>query len=215
MPLVIQKNISANCFLAVWHITESIEEMRLNLGENLIEKDKEKKLVQANARHYLASRILLTNLFPAQTIELLKNQNNKPSLFLNQQEWSISITHSFDYAAILIQENGHLGIDIERIDPRITRVKQKFMNEAEKEFAGAENQIAEQVLIWSAKETLYKVYGNKELDFKNNLYIEPFVLAQQGSIQTRISKEDFTQNCEVNFFQVDNYYLTYSIQTNS
>jgi 4'-phosphopantetheinyl transferase len=213
MPLVIKKNISSNCYLAVWHITESMEELRLNLGENLIEKDKEKKLVQANARHYLASRILLTHLFPTQNIELLKNQNNKPSLFLNQQEWSISITHSFDYAAILLQEKGHLGIDIERIDPRITRVKQKFMNEAEKEFAGAENQIAEQVLIWSAKETLYKVYGNKELDFKNNLFIEPFVLAKQGSMQTRISKGDFIQNCEVNFFQVDNYYLTYSIQT--
>ncbi|MDZ4669043.1 MAG: 4'-phosphopantetheinyl transferase superfamily protein [bacterium] len=210
MPLVLHKIIEPHANLAVWHIQESNEELLNSLGKNYFENEHHVKINQANARHYLASRILLTELFPKHQIVLTKNENNKPSLQLDGKPFSISITHSFDYAAILIAETGHLGLDLEKIDNRIGRVKHKFMNQEELAFAGEEDQIKAQTLIWSTKETLYKIYSNKELDFKKNLHISAFTIQENGLLKTNIINETMNQEIWVQYQQIDQYFLTYS-----
>jgi phosphopantetheinyl transferase (holo-ACP synthase) len=210
MPIVLTKNIEPNATLAIWHITENQEQLLQILGENYFEINHHLKITQANSRHYLASRILLTTLFPSNKIVLSKNIHNKPSLQIDQLPYKISITHSFDYAAILIAKQGELGIDLEKIDPRIARIKTKFMNENELLFAGEPDQIKMQTLIWSAKETLYKLYSNKEVDFKQNLHILPFTLSNFGSLETFIIKGGLKQKITVHYEEMNNYMLTYT-----
>jgi 4'-phosphopantetheinyl transferase EntD len=113
-----------------------------------------------------------------------------------------------------VAPNSLLGIDLERIDPRIGRVKKKFMNEQEWNFAGEDSQIAEQTLIWSTKETLYKLYGQKELDFKENLLISPFTIEENGVLNTQITKGKIALNIEVQYQKINNYWLTYTSQNN-
>jgi phosphopantetheinyl transferase len=210
MPLVLNKNISPDAKLAIWLINESHEELLKIIGNNYNEANYHQRIQQANARHYLASRIILTQLFPDNNIVLSKNEFNKPYLHLDSQPYHISITHSFDYAAILVAPNSFLGIDLERIDPRIGRVKRKFLNQNEWVFAGEESQIAEQTLIWSSKETLYKLYGQKELDFKKNLIISPFLVKENGVLSTQINKDNMEVNLAVHYQKIDNYWLTYT-----
>lgn len=210
MPLVLNKNISPDAKLAIWLINESHEELLKIIGNNYNEANYHQRIQQANARHYLASRIILTQLFPDNNIVLSKNEFNKPYLHLDSQPYHISITHSFDYAAILVAPNSFLGIDLERIDPRIGRVKRKFLNQNEWGFAGEESQIAEQTLIWSSKETLYKLYGQKELDFKKNLIISPFLVQENGVLSTQINKDNMEVNLAVHYQKIDNYWLTYT-----
>ncbi len=212
MPLVQNKNIFPDVKLAIWFINESNQELLNNIGNNYNEVNYHQRIQQANARHFLASRIILTQLFPEKNIVLHKNNFNKPFLQINEQPFHISITHSFDYAAVLVAPNSLLGIDLERIDPRIGRVKRKFMNEQEWNFAGDDSQIAEQTLIWSTKETLYKLYGEKELDFKENLLISPFNIQENGVLNTQISKGKIELNIEVQYQKIDNYWLTYTTQ---
>jgi phosphopantetheinyl transferase len=212
MPLVQNKNIFPDVKLAIWFINESNQELLNNIGNNYNEVNYHQRIQQANARHFLASRIILTQLFPEKNIVLHKNNFNKPFLQINEQPFHISITHSFDYAAVLVAPNSLLGIDLERIDPRIGRVKRKFMNEQEWNFAGEDEQIAEQTLIWSTKETLYKLYGEKELDFKENLLISPFNIQENGVLNTQISKGKIELNIEVQYQKIDNYWLTYTTQ---
>ena len=66
------------------------------------------------------------------------------------------------------------GVDIERIDEKIKKVKDKFLNENEKKFSTKNNEIT---AIWSVKESSYKVEGDtiplKEIfvkKVKDNLY---------------------------------------------
>jgi hypothetical protein len=210
MPIVLTKNIEPNATLAIWHITENQDQLLQILGENYFEINHHLKITQANSRHYLASRILLTTLFPSSKIVLSKNIHNKPSLQIDQLPYKISITHSFDYAAILIAKQGELGIDLEKIDPRIARIKTKFMNENELLFAGEPDQIKMQTLIWSTKETLYKLYSNKEVDFKQNLHILPFNLSNFGSLETFIIKGGLNQKITVHYEEMNNYMLTYT-----
>ncbi|OYU94905.1 MAG: hypothetical protein CFE21_14600 [Bacteroidetes bacterium B1(2017)] len=210
MPVFLQKNLNAETLLAVWHIQESKEQLLDLLGKNLSEESQNLRLNSANALHYLASRVVLCELFKNQEITLTKNAQNKPSLWINKKEWNISITHSHEFAAIIITPTGKIGIDIEQINSRISRVKHKFLNQTELDFAGSENQIEEQTLIWSAKETLYKIYSLKELDFKLNLFIKPFQISSQGQFQGIINKNTFHQECTIQYLKIQNYFLTYS-----
>lgn len=211
MPILFHKILSPGNFMAVWHITEPKEILQKHVNENYSEMAFKERAENVNAIHFLASRALLSNLFPNQSIELIKNEFNKPSLWVNQRPYFISISHSFDYAAILVSENHEVGIDIERIDPRITRVKHKFLNELELSFAGEDSQTELQTLIWSAKESVYKVYGLKSLDFKKNMQISPFAITENGSFDASLQKESLHVKLKVQYLKIENYYITFAL----
>jgi len=85
------------------------------------------------------------------------------------------------------------------------------MNENELAFAGNTNQIAEMTLIWSAKETLYKLYNKKELDFKKHLLIEPFSLVQtEKFFFGTINKDNLTKKQKIHFKFYNQIVLTYT-----
>ncbi len=211
MPLIDQILISENNLIAIWHITESTEDLKLQLTEQYSEAEKETRINGANAMHWLASRCLIQEVFRGNKLRLEKDNNNHPTLYVNNVKWHISITHAADKAGIYISKNKQIGIDLELVDARILRVSPKFMNEKELEFAGNPNQVAEMTLIWSAKESLYKLYNKKELDFKNHLVIEPF-----NSVQTEkffignILKDYIHRKQKIHFKFYEQVVLTYT-----
>ncbi|MCG9881570.1 MAG: 4'-phosphopantetheinyl transferase superfamily protein, partial [Bacteroidia bacterium] len=211
MPLYSQQFCEGNLQLALWQITENKEQLLSKLSTLYHEEAFQKRSEQANALHYLASRCAILELFPASQIILHKNGLNQPSLLINNKPIYISITHSADMAGVIISEQHFPGIDLEKIDTRITRVKHKFMNQTELDFAGAENQIDLQTLIWSAKETLYKVYAKKEIDFKEHLHIQPFHLniENKGNFTGFIRKEEFQKKFNIHYQIISNIVLTY------
>jgi hypothetical protein len=87
MPLVLNKNIYPDVKLAIWFINESHEGLLNIIGNNYNEVNYHQRIQQANARHYLASRIILTQLFPDNTIVLSKNEFNKPYLHLDSHPY--------------------------------------------------------------------------------------------------------------------------------
>jgi 4'-phosphopantetheinyl transferase len=212
MPLVLQKIIDQSTTLAIWKIEESTSELLLGLANDYFEESHQQRIQQVNASHYLASRRILTTLFPKQRIHLWKNAFNKPHLIINETPYFVSITHSFDFAAIIISKTSEVAIDIEKIDPRIGRVKHKFLNNNEISFAGNETCINAQTLIWSAKETLYKLYGFKGLDFKANLNILPFTAINKGEMIGSIQKDSFLREVPISYFLWDQYYISYSTE---
>jgi hypothetical protein len=52
-----------NLQLALWSIQENHEELQLKLRENYHESEMEKRITQANALHYLASRCIIKDIF--------------------------------------------------------------------------------------------------------------------------------------------------------
>lgn len=212
MPLHSHINCQGNLQLALWTIDETSEALHTKLHSGFQEAGMEKRITQANALHYLASRCIITEIFPGQTIALTKNEYNQPQLLLNQKPMHISITHAANMAGILVSHTHLPGIDLEKIDQRIARVKHKFMNKSEFDFAGDEKQIELQTLIWSAKEALYKVYGKKELDFKDHLQIYPFNINQNptNTFFGTIKKDDFYQKHLIHFQILNNIVLTYT-----
>lgn len=205
MPIIQRTNLNENTVLALWKISESKEELFAMLNGNLIDNGGNLH----SSLHWLASRVLLQELFAGKSIELHKDEFNKPSLSIDNKPFSISITHSYAYAAVMISHSHPVALDLERIDDRIMRVAHKFIRDDE--HFGENLPSVYNTIIWSAKETLYKYYGKKALDFKLHLKLHPFAYSEHpftaiGTIQ----KDTYILNLPVHIETIDGYVLTYS-----
>lgn len=67
-------------------------------------------------------------------------------------------------------------------------------------------------VIWTGKETLYKLYGKRALNFRDHMSFEPFLLGSPGSATGYIHKDDFRRAYEVTFEELDGYMLAYTVE---
>lgn len=84
--------------------------------------------------------------------------------------------------------NKAIGVDIESVRPQIEKIKSKFCRPEELEFCKTP---IEMLLIWSAKEAMYKAYGRKAIDFREQMLVHRFTgfsgisgLEKQNEIHT-------------------------------
>ena len=68
------------------------------------------------------------------------------------------------------------------------------------------------MIYWAAKETLYKIYGLKEVDFIAHLFVKPFTKHKLGSIIGNINLPEFKESFELNYQILDEYDLVYAFQ---
>lgn len=147
---------------------------------------------------------LLQQLLKSEDLILNYSPENKP--YLKGRTEHISISHSHDKLAIIINSKENTGIDIELIRDKVLNIQQKFLNE--KELLFANNNVERLVTLWAAKETLYKIYGLKEIEFIANLKIENFEGNEiVGCIETSNLKKKFLLRHET----IDNYKLVYAL----
>lgn len=188
--------------LAVWHITERLEDFeQLGIIADTDIINENKKL------QWCASRYL-TRLIAGSEVELTHDEFGRPHFSHNSM--NISISHSSEFAAIIVSTTHRVGVDIEPIHPKVERIAQKFMHEEELAQLHPETRIAQLITYWSAKETLYKLYGKKQLTFKTQLRIAPFLQADKGTLTGEILASEWSQK-ELNlpFLVFENHVLTY------
>ena len=211
MPVTYINQLGSTTFLIVWEITESnaqLQELlhnRLN-DWNSTEQNRENK-------HWLASRLAILHHFKNEEVDLIKDEFNKPHLKVDDKDVFVSISHSFDKAAVIIGMNNPVALDIERIDKRIDRVQHKFCNNDELNMAqNNTNPTTVFAIIWAAKETMYKWYGKKEIEFKTQMMIEPFdVYNKEFLIRGRIKKHAFTKELAIKVRVEDGYVMTFVV----
>ena len=174
MAAIFSKSISENCIVTLWKIEEEVGFFLKYL--HLKEED---LMNCSNATHpikqleWLASRTCVKY-----TVELLKHdyqgiqkdEHNNP--YLSNIQGFVSLSHTNEYAVAVVSLEEEVGVDIEKISNKLSRVAHRFLSEPERLHAG--NDLLKMCIYWSAKESLYKWYGKKNLSFKDNIYIEPF-----------------------------------------
>lgn len=106
-------------------------------------------------RERQTERRLIEYLFGEEE-ELLHDEKGKP--YLKHSSIKISISHTDDYLCLALSSTGDIGIDIEKITPRLERVKSMFLTEKEIEQLPKDSLLA-LALCWSAKEAMYKLVG--------------------------------------------------------
>lgn len=212
MPIVYQKNIDELTSLAVWKIEETEEQLLSGLQLKQHELDVIDSLSNGKrALHWLSTRLLLrTMLNTNDYIDCRMDDHGKP--YLVNTDTQISLSHSFDYAAVIISKDKKVGIDIELIKHKIKSIKHKFLSDVEL----AQKQIGDNTnglyVSWCAKEAIYKWNGRKGLEFKQHIHIKPFKLKDEGVLQALVELPEGTKALDVNYFKTkDGYMLGYVV----
>ncbi|ULQ56905.1 4'-phosphopantetheinyl transferase superfamily protein [Flavihumibacter rivuli] len=167
MALFYQHNINEQTRLAIWRIEEE-EAFFLEKVPLKKEVTHPYKRLQHLAGRYLLP--LLFNDFPLE--EILVADTRKP--FLPEEQYHFSISHCGNYAAAIASSRYRVGIDIELVTPRIEKISHKFLTEREKDFLQQWElfdrlQLELTTVLWSAKEAVYKWYGNGQVDFREHM----------------------------------------------
>ncbi len=194
MPLYKSIAVDQETHVLIWEITESEEALKKNidLGVNSAQRLLSMKS-ELHRRGYLSVRHLLA-IAQYTDSDLSYTEHGKPKL---SDGVEISITHSYEFAAIILSSKP-VGIDIEKQRSKIVRIANKFVSAKENEYLMA---VAERIraltIIWGAKESIYKLYGEKGLSFKQHIDVAPFQVSEP---QTKAS---VNYNEQINFYEVN------------
>lgn len=212
MPVVFNKNIDEDTILAVWKIEETEAELLSGLQLKQHELDFISSLNNGKRLlHWLSTRVLLrTMLNTSEYIDCRMDEHGKP--YLPDLDYHISLSHSYDYASVIIGKTKKVGVDIELIKHKIKSIRHKFLSDSEL----AQKQIGDNInglyVCWCAKEAIYKWNGRKGLEFKQDIHIKPFKLGTTGKLDALVDLPDGTRELTVHYFKMtDNYMLGYVV----
>ena len=166
MPIFYQQQVDPGTRLGIWKIEEPEAFFRDNVPLHRDVTHPHKRL------QHLAGRFLLQFLFPAFPYEQIRLADTRKP-FLADELFHFSISHCGDYAAAIVSRNARVGIDVELTAPKIARIRNKFLSPEEIDrFKTADedtNQLVELTTLWSAKEAVYKWYGEGQVDFSEQI----------------------------------------------
>ena len=190
---IIKKISNGNSIIWIWKIEESTDELSILTNQTTDIKNEIKK------KEFYASRILIEKMCEELNIDFLgikKDDNEKPHLI--GSKYHISISHKFPYVTSIF-DNKACGVDIERIDNKVRKIKSKFLTENEEKKIG--DNLKKLVEYWSIKESTYKVEG-KTIPLKK-------INVNQKS---KSLYESFAngKNFKYSVLEIDNHILSYT-----
>jgi len=202
------KNPSENSTLGIWHITESAEELfkKVVLSSTDSEILKTKRN-DSRKKEWLACRNLAKALLQ-EDFAIQYDRNGKP--FLESNSHQISMSHSGDYACVYLDKLNPVGVDIQKLKVSVKAGSAYFVNESEMEWVNCDNNKILHI-IWSAKETVFKYFGNNDLDMKKDITVNPFKSNENGIIEVNNSNHLPIKTILVYYQFFDGYVLTYTI----
>lgn len=209
MALAFRKEIDRHTSFAVWKIEETADELYCKLQLNGQEKAYLEKLNKGKRYlHWLSTRVLLrTMLDTAEYIDCQVDEYGKP--FLVNFTQKISLSHSFDYAAVMVSADKQVGIDIELIKSKIARIAHKFMSNSELSFMDRSHYTRHLYTCWCAKEAVYKLQGKNNVSFLDNIRLQPFPYRADGVIRAKIAVNGHSEEYNVGYQEFDDYMIGY------
>lgn len=207
--LIRKENIDDESVLGVWEITESKEELLALFPDTLkmkAENHVAKIRSEKRAAEWLSVRLMLFLLLQEEKI-VYHRTDGRP--YLSDDSFNVSISHTKAHAAVLLHKSKNVGIDIEETSDRVHKVAGKFISDDEYIHEPAKN--AHLLLHWSAKETMFKLLSESEIDFKQHLHLEKFIPQEKGVITAHETRSASRHRFNINYEVHPEYVLTWAI----
>ena len=187
MPLVEITELKVGNFLGVWSIDEDEQELRQQLTLDQGEIDFLNSVTnEARRVQWLASRVLIRTIVkPPGQILMDWNKLGQP-IVLNY-DFKVSISHCKQMAAAIVGDRDS-GVDIELASAKVERIAKKFVRDDEFEFIPKHLKQEYYMVIWAAKEALFKMKGGGGIDFKEHLRTLPFLMEASGHLKINYQK---------------------------
>lgn len=150
---------------------------------------------------FAASRFLKHEIFGNKEINYL--EHGTPFITDHVADHHISISHSNILTGIAESTAFPVAMDIELITDKSLRLARKFCSESEKDIFDMTS-VKEMTLLWSFKETLYKLSDRNGLIFKEDIIVSKTPEGYNGKVRMT---EGFLQ-VGLSQVEIDNFYLT-------
>ncbi len=89
------------------------------------------------------------------------------------------------------------------------KIKERFLSKKELGYLKTGYELEELYTYWCAKEAIYKLYGRKHLDFRENIIVEKARMADAGSFIAGIHLNNQTEVFTMHFKRFHDYILVY------
>ncbi|WP_396177888.1 4'-phosphopantetheinyl transferase family protein [Flavobacterium sp.] len=209
MPLYKKFTIGTASQVLIWQITESFEDLFDEVymkDVSLIRLNNMKAL--SHQKGFLSIRKLLQELNYTDE-DLFYDETGKPNL---RDGKHISITHSFEFSAIIVSDT-IAGIDLEMQREKIITIAEKFMDtefgflpkEKEQDF------IQKSTVIWGVKEAIFKIENQVGISFKDHISVLPFEMSE-GKTSAILTFENMVKEFSVQFEIVENYIIVIAFE---
>ncbi|MCZ4693080.1 hypothetical protein DWB61_07510 [Ancylomarina euxinus] len=210
MPLVKHIQINETCQLALWKITEELEDLLACVCLNMTEQARVDGFGSlTRKKEFVTTRILLHKLL-GNGIFIENNEHGKP--LLSNSDFDISISHSKDYVGVIVGKNHDLALDIEYLSDRVYRITKRFMSEDEMLSVFEEDKQLHIYQHWCAKECLIKLYGKKDVLLIDELKIHPFH-PKQSTFSGEVIRNDFSKKYEFQSLIFDSFLMVWCCQS--
>ena len=204
MPFLKEFIINEKTKIKLWKvITGELNPEELNNDDKELLKLKKSNILR---EQFLATRKVLA--LENTDYKITYDINGKPSLNTNS---NISISHSYEIAAIAISDNSKIGLDIQLNGNKIFNIQHKFLNPSEKLNIGENPSLIILTMIWTSKESIYKALGLKGISFSKNIKIDKFLEKDKtgkGIYINGIEKVKF----DLKFFNINEYIICYAYE---
>jgi 4'-phosphopantetheinyl transferase len=206
MPQVIFDFIDDSKKVAVWKITENINELENLSKEKFFIPNELNSWVENRKLQWLSSRILLHELLP--NIELIYSQEKGP--IITKENIHVSVSHTNFYSCAVVSQNTQVGIDIEEINSKAKKISKKFFHPSEFNFL-AHTFIDESsfyTLLWTIKEAIFKKFHHLHLIFSQEIVLKSLNKKDnflEAVVTVKINSMPEDVNTKI--FKIDNHYL--------
>lgn len=196
--------------LGIWKIEESFEELLAQLSNQanylsfLNQIKAERRRIE-----WVTTRVLLKQMLGEET-PIAYHLNGRP--YLPDHPLYISISHTNGYVAVLLQKTEAAGIDIECRTDRVKKIRSRFMNIEEETNLDKAHETEHLLIHWCAKETLFKMINQTEVDFAEHLHIKPFTVEESGFLTALETRSRQPSGYKLHYRLFDDFILVHSVE---
>lgn len=195
MPLIRISNLSDDVRMALWQMTEDVDELPKPANVDFSDIH---SVIRKKER--LVTYCMLRALTSRDDLIIGHNSSDKPLL----DGYSLSLSHTKGWAAMILSEKAmSLGIDIEYFSDRVNKVADRFIRTDEQS-----DNLSYRLINWSAKETVYKAFSEEDLQYFE-MRLRPFEVLSRGTVVVDDLKSPKLTNVE--YILNNNFVLTWTI----
>lgn len=195
MPLF--KTITqAEGIIGVWQLSEKLDELLPNFSDQELEDPAYLQYTHEKRKiEWLATRKLI-KLLIGDDFTITYAESGKP--ILNHVQYkNISISHSRYFAAVYIHETLQVGLDIEDTTRNYNSIEKRYLSDEELKQTG-QNPLL-QCLYWCAKESIFKLVPDHDIEFRNQIHISPFIPEKEDHFLAKFKSEKGDSTHELHF----------------
>lgn len=193
------KKKNTSIFIWKYHENDHLEET-VSLDKDTKDKIKDYHFKRRN--EVLMVRKILNDTLPE--YQFFYHQNGEPCLYPRNK--NISISHSFPFTVVAISDD-KIGIDLEKIQSKMRKLKSRFLHKTEYPWVENEKELEYLTIVWTIKESLYKIHSPKYWSFQEHYEVGIFTLPESQNTSCRVFNEEGNDFYQAEFQKIEDYYL--------